>query len=227
MDYLTQRFDKVAEGILEYESLTADLDDEAAQLLLDWGLASAKMIVDGTAGIEDDEEADEVMYARLRANRGLMLSLNKWAAKREGMNEQASLKEFSKVSNYAATVYGQDFTPPDENQRQTFISSYQADNDVQMILNLRRLFEEFGAPFLDDEGVEDAPASDESADNTLSDDSSDEGPSDQLTDEGPTSDLPVNEMSGCDDSVQNLPTSDDSAQQSPTGDKAVQDTPTH
>ena len=176
MDYLTQRFDKVAEGILEYESLTADLDDEAAQLLLDWGLASAKMIVDGTAGIEDDEEADEVMYARLRANRGLMLSVNKWAAKREGMNKQASLKEFSKVSNYAATVYGQDFTPPDENQWQSFISSYQADNDVQMILNLRRLFEKFSPPSLEDEGVEDAPVSNESADNTLSDDSSDEAP---------------------------------------------------
>jgi len=41
---LEQRASRAAESILEDESLTSDLDDVAAKVLLDWGLACAKAI---------------------------------------------------------------------------------------------------------------------------------------------------------------------------------------
>ena len=144
MDYMTQRFDMIAERILENERLTADLDDEAAQALLDWGLSSARLIVDGTAGIEDEEEADEAMYTRLRANSRLMRTVNNWVAKRETMDELASLEEFGKVRYYAATVYAETFTAPSESEWQPFIFSYQAHNEVDMIAKLRNLFDSSG-----------------------------------------------------------------------------------
>jgi len=48
MDELTRRAQDLAESILENESLTADLDDAAAKVLIDWGVACAEIIAHST-----------------------------------------------------------------------------------------------------------------------------------------------------------------------------------
>jgi hypothetical protein len=47
---VSQRIERAAESILENERLTADLDDAAAQVLIDWGLACAELIAGSTDG---------------------------------------------------------------------------------------------------------------------------------------------------------------------------------
>jgi len=179
MDYLTQRFEMIAERILENERLTADLDDEAAQVLLDWGLSSAKLIVDSTVGIEDEEEADEVMYTRLRANSRLMRTVNKWVPTRQTMSKSASLQEFGKVGQYVETVYAETFIAPRKAEWQAFLSSYQANNDVEMIVNLRNLFESAERSVPSDE-------LDEGENEVLHEDLTDKTPSEQVPSQEPT-----------------------------------------
>ena len=77
MDELQRRFERAAEGILENERLTAGLDDEAAAVLIDWGLSWAGVIVIATAGMPDSE-AEELLSPRLKANRRLMRYVNRW-----------------------------------------------------------------------------------------------------------------------------------------------------
>ena len=119
MDELTQRVNRAAEGILENESLTADLDDAPAQALLDWGVACARMIAESTAGL-GEVEAEKAMSPRLRATRRLMRLVSKWVA---GRHQSGLLIE---VLEQAAIIYGKDFL---------------SDDPLLMIASLRRLCE--------------------------------------------------------------------------------------
>lgn len=72
-----QRAVRAAESILGNETLTNDLDDEAASVLLDWALAWAERVAHSTSRL-DDEAAQEAMYPRLKAIRKMMRSINRW-----------------------------------------------------------------------------------------------------------------------------------------------------
>jgi hypothetical protein len=66
---LEQRVSRVAESILDNERLTADLDDSATKELLDWGLAAAKQIAQGTADVDDDASGQHLGHQRARGRR--------------------------------------------------------------------------------------------------------------------------------------------------------------
>ena len=74
MDY-TQR---AVESILENEALTADLDDQAASLLLDWAMSLAKQAAQGVAGM-DEASAEEQFNERMRNVRQFIRQVNRWA----------------------------------------------------------------------------------------------------------------------------------------------------
>jgi hypothetical protein len=136
---LTQRINQVTQSILENESLTADLDDTAAKELLDWGIACARKIAQDTTGL-NNSEAEETMSPRLRATRRLIRSVNSWIARRGEMDVEASSSSLSEIIEHAATIYGESFTPPDNERRAAFLRQ-QTDNPQQMIANLRGLLE--------------------------------------------------------------------------------------
>jgi len=140
---LQERIDRVAESILDNERLTADLDDSAAKELLDWGLAAAKQIVQGTANVDDDDQAQEAMYPRLRATRNMMRTVNIWVTNvREG-NVEGSARALDRIFEQASILYGRVFTPPSTEQRDAFIHTQAdtVDNPPQMIANLRQFLE--------------------------------------------------------------------------------------
>ncbi len=76
---VTKRVNQAVERILENERLTADLDDEVAEALVEWGVAWAEMIARSSAGL-DDLAAEEVTSPKERALRRLMRRVNKWVA---------------------------------------------------------------------------------------------------------------------------------------------------
>ncbi|MFC1974827.1 hypothetical protein ACFLXQ_00335 [Chloroflexota bacterium] len=137
-DQLTQRIDRVAQSILENESLTSELDDAAAQELLDWGVDWAKIIVLHTANL-NEIEAEEVMSPQLRANRRLMRVVNKWITKQQAIDVEDSAKSLTKIIEQVAIIYGEDFIPPDGGQCVAFarLQIEFMDNPQQMITNLR------------------------------------------------------------------------------------------
>jgi hypothetical protein len=142
MAEFTRRVARAAETILENERLTADLDDAAAKVLLEWGVACAERIAQGTAGL-DDAEAERVMSPRLRATRRLMRSVNRWIASRWEMDAESSAAVLTQIIDQAAIIYGEEFEPPVQEQRDAFVKQIPAlvDRPAQLIADLRALVE--------------------------------------------------------------------------------------
>lgn len=68
MEILKQRQEQVAASILEQQTLTDNLDDASATVLLNWSLAQVKMIVAQTESL-DDVAAEAAMPDQLKALR--------------------------------------------------------------------------------------------------------------------------------------------------------------
>jgi hypothetical protein len=138
---LTGRIHRAAESILENERLTADLDDDAAKVLLDWGIACAKMVVQSTVGL-DDVEAKAVMSPRLRATRRLMRLVNRWVARRGDLDAEGSATYLTRIIQQAAIIYGTDLMLPNHDRQDAFLRQGLVESPGQMIVNLRRLIED-------------------------------------------------------------------------------------
>ncbi|MEW6406151.1 MAG: hypothetical protein AB1649_30570, partial [Chloroflexota bacterium] len=121
MNGIKERIDKAAESILENEDLTADLDDAAAQALLDWGIACAKRIAQNTLGL-DDMEAEEAMYQPMRATRRLMRAVNNWASRHEILGDRGRAEELEKIIEQAGAIYGGEYAPPASDQQSAFLA---------------------------------------------------------------------------------------------------------
>lgn len=74
-----KRMQHVAEQILTDSSLTQDLNDPEANTLIEWGVAAAKQLANLTDG-QDDTQAEETLYAPLKALRKLMRKTNNLTA---------------------------------------------------------------------------------------------------------------------------------------------------
>jgi hypothetical protein len=131
MEDLGRRMQRAAERILGNESLTADLDDEAAQVLLDWGVRCAEQIARDTVGLSGDS-VEEAMYPRLRALRRLMRAVNRWAVERQPMDEETLVE----MLDHAAIVY-RSYVPPDGVPQEAFLAS----STPQAIARLRAFVE--------------------------------------------------------------------------------------
>jgi hypothetical protein len=145
MKELQQRVNRAAEGILENERLTADLDDASAKVLIDWGVACAERIARSTAGL-NDKEAEDAMYPRLRATRRLMRRVNSWVANRHTMDAATSAASLDEIIAQAEIIYGDDFVPPSRARRDAFLRLHfeYAKDPQQLITQLRDLFEDSG-----------------------------------------------------------------------------------
>ena len=135
MEELKRREQRAVERILENESLTADLDDDAAKVLIDWGVACAKQIARGTSGLFD-AQGDETMDFRLRDLRRLMRAVNRWAPTRQPLDAQ----QLSKLLGYAESIYA-GLEPPDGAQQQAFLGQSLAASTPEAIARLRTFIE--------------------------------------------------------------------------------------
>lgn len=142
MSELSGRVQRAAETILENERLTDGLDDQTAEALLDWGLASAERIAFSTVGL-NELEADRDMEPRLRATRRLMRRVRNWVVYRVEMDAETTQELFSGVVEQAALIY-EDFSPPPDCQRQAFLSRWRdhVRDPISMIAQLRVLIED-------------------------------------------------------------------------------------
>lgn len=106
-DNLNKRVSLAAESLLEDEALRGGLEDDAAELLLNWALAKSEAIAQSTAGL-DEAAADEAMYPRMKGLRRISRYLNRWIS---GRGEPGELME--KILEQARMVYGETFVEPD------------------------------------------------------------------------------------------------------------------
>src|SRR5919205_2977346 len=79
MTEVNDRIQRLIEEIMGNESLLEMLETEAATEMLNWGIATAKSLVNKTQAI-DDFAADLAILPRMKAIRQAMRSIGNWAA---------------------------------------------------------------------------------------------------------------------------------------------------
>lgn len=152
MEASTQRLQQVVESLTGNEALTDQLDDAAAQALLDWGIAYGKAVVENTANLPD---ADDAAQPRLQAIRRLLRTVNSYftpAAEAVDSEPQARTTATSallqRVVEQVAIIEGDRFAKPDEAQVATFAAqlAQQAATPQAFITALRHFFEQPAPP---------------------------------------------------------------------------------
>lgn len=91
------------DAILENEALTADLDDDAADVLLDWGLSHARRV--HRLAVDDPDPAGYVA-TQMKATRKWMRALNRWTptrAEKDLAENAAALAEILTLAGVNAT----------------------------------------------------------------------------------------------------------------------------
>lgn len=128
---------RAAEGILGNERLTSDLDDEAASILLDWGVAWAERVARSTAHL-DDESASESMYPQLKAIRKLMRLISRWGANLEVWEKEQKEDAIEKILAYRKTLSNEPLPQPYQ-EKITLLPGQHFENPTQLVEELSRL----------------------------------------------------------------------------------------
>ena len=135
---IEKRTRMAAESILENEAIREGLDESGASALLDWGVDCAVRITHDTIQLEDDDEAQEATYPRMRALRQMLeiiKSINKAETTRaEGVSYLKELLE------KAALVYDEKESLP-ERIYWNVLSAIKVEDMGQNIKALRGLIE--------------------------------------------------------------------------------------
>jgi hypothetical protein len=143
MTDLEKRIRMAAESILENESLREGLEDEAASALLDWGVACAKRIASNTAALEDETDAEEAVYPRMRALRQMLRAIvSLYGENTEAVRRSEYLQE---IADQVPLVYGSETVAPETNGWEAFVAA-QTGSLAQKINSFRNLIEDKKPP---------------------------------------------------------------------------------
>ena len=135
---LEKRIRMAAESILENESIREGTDDSGASALLDWGVARAQSIASDTARVEDDEEAEELSYPRMRALRQMLDDVKSLYRPELDPSEGRTL--LAEIVEFAIVVYGPNTQLPQRIYWNVFTATLAGDNG-EKINRLRALLE--------------------------------------------------------------------------------------
>lgn len=139
---LNARMERVIEEMTGNEALLQMLDTDAASEMLNWGIATARSLINRTMEL-DDFTAELAILPRLKAIRQSMRSIGNWAAgKYRDPETRLQLRE--KLLGHFRTIFGEDRRLPSAEQMDEVLS--QVDNrehtPQQLILKLRQVIED-------------------------------------------------------------------------------------
>jgi hypothetical protein len=134
---LRNRIRMAAESILENEALREGLDDPAASSLIDWGLARAQQIAGLTADIQDESEAEQASYPRMRALRRMLRIVARLSAENIDTTESDALLE--ELTDLIPLVYGEGTVIPETSQWSNLLAL--ESGSQEKIIALRNLIE--------------------------------------------------------------------------------------
>ncbi len=100
------------ESLLENESLTAGLNAQTAQSVLDWGIEMTQTIVRGTKDL-DEQAAEQTTYAQQKALRRLLRDMSRLLTALPYMNADDLLPQLDTLIGYAETIFGQNYQAAD------------------------------------------------------------------------------------------------------------------
>ncbi len=111
MDVLAKRIQRAVESVLENEGLISGLDESVATVLQDWGIKNVKRIAEETGDLDDDN-AEEAMYPKMKASRGLIRAIRTWVQYEKESSVEERAKLWAKVEAMAQALYGETLSLP-------------------------------------------------------------------------------------------------------------------
>ena len=141
---LNARMERVIEEMTGNEALLQMLDTDAAQEMLDWGIATAKSMINRTMEL-DDFAADLAVLSRLKAIRQSMRSIGNWAAgKYADPDSRTQLRD--KLLEHCRTIFGERRELPTTRQMDDLLRQVDEKGVTphQLILKLQDLLEQRG-----------------------------------------------------------------------------------
>ena len=142
MDGIDSRIQKIVDEIVGNEALLDILDTDAATEMLNWGIASATSLVQGTDGL-DDTAADLALEPRLKAVRGSMRSIGNWAAgKYADPESRVPLRD--KLLEHFRAILGESAQLPPAEQMDALLNQVDDPDNTphQLVLKLKQIFED-------------------------------------------------------------------------------------
>ena len=135
MDMLAKRIQRAVESVLENEGLVDGLDEGSATALQDWGIANVKKIVLETSDL-NDEQAEESMYPRMKASRGLIRAVRVWIEHEGASSAEERAKLWARIEKKARAMYDEDLELPDA-------ATFSGANAAEFVGNLLAWFESY------------------------------------------------------------------------------------
>ena len=139
---LRSRMERVIEEISGNEALLETLDTDAATEMLNWGIATAKSLINRTMEL-DDFAAELAILPRLKAIRQSMLSIANWAAgKYTDPEDRVKLRE--KLLGNFRMIFGENSRLPSLEKMDMLLNQaeHKTNTPHQLILKLKQLLEE-------------------------------------------------------------------------------------
>ena len=136
---MQQRIQRAAESILDNEALTTNLENAAAEVLINWGVILAQEIANQTIEM-DEAQAEEAMYRPMRALRKMLRTASKWAVNPQEMYLGRVLKQ-------ASIVYGSGFANPSDEEQIAFMTQIPA-APRERLIELQRFVEGKGVDLI-------------------------------------------------------------------------------
>jgi hypothetical protein len=139
---LNARVERVIEELTGNEALLGMLDTEAAQEMLNWGITTAKSMLNKVEG-SDDFAADLAIVPRLKAIRQSMRAIGNWAAgKYADPASRIQLRE--KLLRHFRTIFGEERPLPSTEKMDEVLNRVddRSQTPHQLILKIRELLEE-------------------------------------------------------------------------------------
>ncbi len=115
------------DALLENEALTADLDDDAANVLLDWGMARVRLLHRLAV---DEPDPEGYLSTQTKSNRKMMRAVNNWTASRAEKDPAGHLAALGDILTHA----GVSVSPE---QQTAFLTAHLSDPPPEFITRLR------------------------------------------------------------------------------------------
>ncbi len=144
MANLSARIERAIEEMSGNEALFGMLETEAASEMLNWGIATAKSLIEKTRDL-DDFTAELALLPRLKAIRQSMRSIGNWAAGNyQDPESRVALR--NKLLDNFHTIFGERRELPSPRQIDELLREVDDKSQTphQLILKLRDLLEQRG-----------------------------------------------------------------------------------
>jgi hypothetical protein len=141
---LHARMEQMIEEITGNEALLEMLDTSAAKEMLDWGILTAKTIINKTGEI-DDLTAELAIVPRLKAIRQSMRSIGNWAVGKYA-DAEGRVQLRDKLLQHFRIIFGERRELPSAKQLDDLINQVddRSRTPQQLIVQLRDLLEQRG-----------------------------------------------------------------------------------